>query len=305
MPTPLQIRIEAVQKRLKVNPTGIFNSETCAEIEKLKKIVVPNGSLIHERKKSIQKSLGFTGKDVDGIFGPATLTRIEDFLDKQLPEIPNGASMIVSKRALDIIINSEISSKASYLAKYKFPIWPELESGITIGIGYDLGYVTSTQFQKDWSGLLSTSTFNSLNAVVGKKGDAAKNALTTALKKIEISWEVALEVFYTKSMPKYAVDTKKAFPGVEKLPADAQGALLSLVYNRGALIDNSDRRKEMKNIVGHVASGNLAKIAAEIRSMKRLWDIKKAKGLHIRRDAEANLVANATFFMQTNEYIFV
>jgi GH24 family phage-related lysozyme (muramidase) len=305
MPTPLQIRIQAVQRRLKLNPTGIFNAETCTEIEKLKRIVIPTGSLILDRKKVIQKSLGFTGTDVDGIFGPATLTRIEDFLDKTLPEIPNGASMIVSKRALDIIINSEISSKASYQIKYKFPVWPELESGITIGIGYDLGYVTSTQFQKDWGGFLSDSVFNSLNSVVGKKGDAAKNALTTTIKKIEISWEVALEVFYTKSMPKYAVDTKKAFPGVEKLPPDAQGALLSLVYNRGALIDNSDRRKEMKNIVGFVASGNLAKIASEIRSMKRLWDIKKAKGLHIRRDAEADLVANASFFMQTNEYIFV
>ena len=305
MPTPIQIRIQAVQKRLKLNPTGIFITETCTEIEKLKKIVIPTGSLILDRKKAIQRSLGFTGKDVDGIVGPATMTRIEDFLDKALPEIPNGASMIVSKRALDIIINSEVSSKATYLVKYKFPVWPQLESGITIGIGYDLCYVTAAQFQKDWGGLLSTSVFNSLNSVVGKRGDAAKNALTTAIKKNEISWEIALEVFYTQSMPKYAVDTKKAFPGVEKLPPDAQGALLSLVYNRGALIDNSDRRREMKNIVSHVASGNLVKIAAEIRSMKRLWDIRTARGLHIRRDAEADLVANASFYMQTNEYIFV
>lgn len=305
MPTPLQIRIEAIQKRLKINVSGIFNTDTCQELEKLKQITVPPGSLILDRKKAIQRSLGFTGKDVDGIVGPATLTRIEDFLDKTLPAIPAGASMIVSKRALDIIINSEVSSKASYLTKYKFPIWPELESGITIGIGYDLGYSTTSQFQADWGGLLSTSVFNSLSTVVGKKGNDAKNALSASIKKIEISWEVALEVFYTKSMPKYAVDTRKAFPGVEKLPPDAQGALLSLVYNRGALIDNSDRRKEMKNIVGYVASGNLAKIAAEIRSMKRLWDINKARGLHIRRDKEADLVANATFFMQSNEYISV
>lgn len=305
MPTPLQIRIQTVQKRLKLNPTGIFNAETCSEIEKLKGIIIPKGSLILNRKKVIQKSLGFTGTDVDGIIGPASMTRIEDFLDKTLPVIPNGASMIVSKRALDIIINSEISSKATYMVKYKFPVWPQLESGITIGIGYDLGYVTATQFQKDWGGFLSATVFNSLNSVVGKKGVAAKNALNTAIKKIEINWEIALEVFYTQSMPKYAVDAKKAFPGVEKLPPDAQGALLSLVYNRGALIDNSDRRKEMKNIVDHVASGSLAKIAAEIRSMKRLWDIETTRGLHIRRDAEADLVANATFYMQTNEYIFV
>jgi len=305
MPTPVQIRIEAVQKKLKINPTGIFNTDTCSELEKLQSIIVPSGSLILDRKKAIQRSLGFTGRDVDGVVGPATLTRLEDFLDKSLPVIPSGASMIVSKRALDIVINSEISSKAAYQTKYKFPIWPGLESGVTIGIGYDLGYISATRFQFDFGDLLSASAFNVLKTVVGKKGNKAKLALTDSVKKIDVSWEVALDVFYTQSMPKYAVDTRNAFPGVEKLPPDAQGALLSLVYNRGALIDNSDRRKEMKNIVGHVASSNLIKIAAEIRSMKRLWDYNKFRGLHIRRDKEADLVANATFFMQSNEYIFV
>jgi hypothetical protein len=305
MPTPLQIRIEAIQKRLKINPTGIFNTDTCYEIELLKQITVPSGSLILDRKKAIQRSLGFTGRDVDGIVGAATLTRIEDFLNITLPTIPAGASMIVSKRGLDIIINSEISSKSAYLTKYKFPIWPGLESGITIGIGYDLGYVSPNQFQLDWGDSLSATTFNTLKTVVGKKGNDAKVALTASVKRIEVSWEIALEVFYTKSMPKYAVDTRRAFPGIEKLPPDAQGALLSLVYNRGALIDNSDRRREMKNIVGHVASGNLSKIASEIRSMKRLWNYNTFRGLHIRRDKEADLVANATFFMQSYEYIFV
>ncbi len=304
MPTPLQTRIIGVQKRLKVNQTGIFDSATCQEMERLKKINNPSGSLLSDRKKAIQKSLGFKGKEVDGIMGIATLSRIEDFLDKTLPEIPSGASMIVSKRALDIIINAEVSSKAAYHSKYRFPVWPELESGVTIGIGYDLGYVTKKQFQSDWESFLPAGTFKALGNVVGLKGQAAKNALAS-VKTIEIAWEVALEVFYTRSMPAYAVDTRKAFPGIEKLPPDAQGALLSLVYNRGALIDNSDRRKEMKNIVAHVAAGNLVKIANEIRSMKRLWDIKKAKGLHLRRDAEADLVANATFFMQSNECIFV
>ena len=305
MPTPLFIRIESIQKRLKINPTGIFNTETCQQIEQLKQINVPSGSLILDRKKAIQRSLGFTGKDVDGIVGPATLTRIEDFLNIALPTIPAGASMIVSKRALDIIINSEISSKAAYLTKYKFPVWPGLESGITIGIGYDLGFVSPTQFQLDWGGSLPATIFDTLKTVVEKKGNNAKLALTTSVKKIEVSWEIALEVFYTKSMPKYAVDTRRAFPGIEKLPPDAQGALLSLVYNRGALIDNSDRRREMKNIVGHVASGKLSKIANEIRSMKRLWNYNTFRGLHIRRDKEADLVANATFFMQSHEYIFV
>jgi len=191
MSTPVQIRIEAVQKRLKINPTGNFNTDTCSELEKLQSIIVPFGSLILDRKKAIQRSLGFTGRDVDGVVGPATLTRLEDFLDKSLPAIPSGASMIVSKRALDIVINSEISSKAAYQTKYKFPIWPGLESGVTIGIGYDLGYISATRFQFDFGDLLSASAFNVLKTVVGKKGNKAKLALTDSVKKIDVSWEVA------------------------------------------------------------------------------------------------------------------
>ncbi len=33
------------------------------------------------------------------------------------------------------------------------PIWPGGESGITIGIGYDLAHVNHKQFRQDWSHL--------------------------------------------------------------------------------------------------------------------------------------------------------
>lgn len=38
--------------------------------------------------------------------------------------------------------------------------------------------------------------------------------------------------------------------------------------------------------------------------MKRLWTSAQ-RGLWIRRDAEADLVKNTTYFMQTDELIFV
>ncbi|MFN8283744.1 MAG: pesticin C-terminus-like muramidase [Chitinophagales bacterium] len=304
MPTPLETRIINVQKKLKLTATGIFDLATCIEIEKLKAITLPATATLFEHKKEIQKSLGFTGKDVDGIVGPATISRIEDFISKTLPGIPVGASMIVSKKSLDIIINAEISSKSAYQTKYKFPIWPDGDSGVTIGIGYDLGYVSLTQFTNDWKNVLSTVDFNKLSTTIGKKGTAAKDALSNSIKSIVVSWEQALEVFYTKSMPKYAKTTRGIYPGIEALPPDAQGAILSLVYNRGESLANTDRRKEMRNLVGLIASGNLVRIANEIRAMKRLWT-NAQRGLLIRRDAEADLVEHATFFLQTDEYIFV
>ena len=304
MPTPLETRIINIQKKIKITATGIFDLATCVEIEKLKGISLSSTSTLFEHKKEIQKSLGFVGKEIDGIVGPATISRIEDFVSKILPSIPVGATMIVSKKSLDIIINSEISSKSAYQTKYKFPIWPEGDSGITIGIGYDLGYVSLTQFTNDWKNVLSTIDFNKLSTTIGKKGDNAKDALSNSIKNIVITWEQALEVFYTKSMPKYAKSTRNIYPGIEKLPPDAQGAILSLVYNRGESLANTDRRKEMRNLVGLIANGNLKKIANEIRAMKRLWTSAQ-RGLWIRRDTEADLVENATYFMQTDELIFV
>jgi GH24 family phage-related lysozyme (muramidase) len=54
-----------------------------------------------------------------------------------------------------------------------------------------------------------------------------------------------------------------------------------------------DRRREMRAIRPRVTSGDLAGIAEQIRSMKRLWDPVVLPGLHSRRDKEADLVASA------------
>lgn len=300
MENPLEIRIKKIQNILNVSKTGIFDEATCHRLLQLLGVPALELSLA-EKKKSIQKRLGFTGKMVDGIFGVATLTRIEFFLDRQLPELPKGAAMIISRKSAEMILEFEIGSRARYLSRYKNPLWPEGDSGITIGIGYDLGYATQAKFRKDWERLLSTTVFNKLKTVVGLKAARAKNALAS-VKNIIIPLEAALEIFYTKSLPDYAAITAKAYPGVALLPPDAQGALLSLVYNRGAGTEGESRR-EMKNIRKWVKAKDFQEIAEEIRSMKRLWP--KAKGLRQRRDREADLVKNAVYFLQPDDYIFV
>jgi GH24 family phage-related lysozyme (muramidase) len=307
MSSSIATRISNIQKKISIAESGIFDMNTCKAIEKLKGVKPTENSVLIDRKKAIQKSFGFQGKEIDGIIGPITLSRIEQYLSTYMPPIPKGASMIVSKKSLDLIINSEVSSFSAYNTKYKFPILPGEDSGITIGIGYDLGHVSASKLDEDWGMLLSTSVMNKLHKAVGKKNTAAKAVFTAEIKAVEISWEKAIEVFYTKSMPKYAKDTLGIYDGVQLLPPDAQGALVSLVYNRGTSFTkpSEERRKEMKNIAKHVLNKDLEKIAAEIVSMKRLWDINTSKGLHIRRDNEAALVKNATYFILPNEYIFL
>ena len=166
--------------------------------------------------------------------------------------------------------------------------WPGGASGITIGIGYDLGYESAGDFEKDWQAILSDGDFTTLSQVVGLKGTDAQ-AKAPGLKTIKIKSADAKQVFLERSVPKYQAQTQQAFPGVDALPADAQGALFSLVYNRGTSM-NGDSRKEMRAIRDAVPNGDLQEIANQLRAMKRLWVNKGLDGLLKRRDAEADLV---------------
>jgi GH24 family phage-related lysozyme (muramidase) len=106
---------------------------------------------------------------------------------------------------------------------------------------------------------------------------------------MKIGADAARRVFLTRTVPRYQQLTAKAFPGVQNLPADAQGALFSLVYNRGTSMEG-EKRTEMRAIRDAVARGDLADIAKQLRAMKRLWIGKGLDGLLARRDAEADLV---------------
>ena len=82
-----------------------------------------------------------------------------------------------------------------------------------------------------------------------------------------------------------------AFPGV------VQGALLSLVFNRGTSLEGG-RREEMRKIRDLLASNAsqsqiLEEIATQLRKMKNLWIGKGLDGLVIRREKEARWVESA------------
>jgi GH24 family phage-related lysozyme (muramidase) len=169
--------------------------------------------------------------------------------------------------------------------------WPGESSGITIGIGYDLGFATSEQFEEDWSEFLSSDEIERLKTAIDVSGEAA-HQIASKFSDIKIKRADAEEVFKTRTLPLYSDRTEKALPGVDQLPANAQGALVSLIFNRGAAMDG-DRRKEMRAVRDAVAAGDLQEIADQIRAMKRLWVGKGVDGLLKRRDAEADLVESA------------
>jgi GH24 family phage-related lysozyme (muramidase) len=169
--------------------------------------------------------------------------------------------------------------------------WPGGGSGITIGIGYDLGFVTTEQLEEDWGEHLTDDQIERLKTVIGLKGGSAQMR-APQFTDITIKREDAEEVFKERTLPLHSQRTEEAFPGVDELPPDAQGALVSLVFNRGPGMDG-DRRREMRAVRDAVANQDLQEIADQIRAMKRLWEGKGLDGLLKRRDAEADLVESA------------
>jgi hypothetical protein len=205
---------------------------------------------------------------------------------------------MLSNKSLNLILEFEVGGGENYYNKFlKNPAWPGEQSGVTIGVGYDLGYVNKTEFTNDWKEL-PQKDFDRLYKVVGIKGIAAKN-LIKGLRDISIPWELSLKVFNNKTVTKFYNLTKQTFPNFDNLPEDAKGGLVSLVFNRGSALEG-DRRREMKlirdgmKLTSTFDQKALSFIANQIRKMKRIWiGGSIEKGMSRRRDAEAKLIEDS------------
>jgi GH24 family phage-related lysozyme (muramidase) len=83
-------------------------------------------------------------------------------------------------------------------------------------------------------------------------------------------------------------EARRVWPGVELLHTNAQAALTSLVYNRGASMKDIDSRREMRLLGPAIKARDYDQIAQLIRGMKRLWP--NVRGLLARRELEAVMV---------------
>jgi GH24 family phage-related lysozyme (muramidase) len=193
----------------------------------------------------------------------------------------------LSQRAIDLIIAFEISSPKAYERKYRRPIWPRGESGVTIGVGYDLKFSNKKFVDRDWY-MLNSDMRSELYSVIGIGGQEAKRALEK-VPSVDISWADAERQFMAFiQFP--AKQTEKVFTNCDMLPDDCFGALVSLIYNRGPKVSQNGRRKEMYQIQEMMKVQDFSAIPGRLRAMKRIWeDDPDAVGLLRRRDAEAAL----------------
>jgi hypothetical protein len=252
------------------------------------------------RLARLQKALGVTA---DGILGPETLTALEARIlpKKQFDSTP--FSLEVSRLGLDLLVRFEVSSKAFYEKFLRHPVWPGGESGITIGIGYDIGVTSRKQIEHDWRGSIADAAVDRLLAAQGIRGLSARK-LARALSDLDVPLDVAQVVFYRGTVPLFAARTLATYPRVDELPADAQAMLLSLVYNRGTSL-SGPRRRHMAALKPLIAEGvaNLGAIAEQFDLMTELWP--DLPGLGARRRKEAAVIRESDRSYDEDELIRV
>jgi hypothetical protein len=123
----------------------------------------------------------------------------------------------ISSRSTELIVASEVSSKRVYEAKYMSPTWPRGRSGITIGIGYDVGYVTPFQLEADWKQYITAASIEALAEACGITGTGAASLLSKIQPRVTVPWAKAFAQFENEVRPRYIGETERALPNIDKL----------------------------------------------------------------------------------------
>ncbi len=205
----------------------------------------------------------------------------------------------VSDAAFKLIVDYETGGRGFYENVIKSrPIWPKASSGVTIGFGYDLGYVTADEYRSDWAGLIATlqgAQRAALEACVGfhsgKDPEAKLQLLVASVRNVVVPWDRSEAIFKAKTLPKFALLTENALPNCDILNGDCFGCLVSLTFNRGASYSNpKDRYREMRAIKSAMTSRQFAEVPKQLKAMIRIWvGTPVENGLRRRRNDEADL----------------
>lgn len=190
--------------------------------------------------------------------------------------------MNISDLAIKSIIGWECGGEAEY---NNAPEWPGEASGVTIGIGYDLGMTVANEIVQAWGPYVSSEDLKVLVGLSGKTGPKAQELLPH-VRHLRFAWQTAEIVFRETTLPTHFLRTLRVYPQVVDLHGHCAGALVSLVFNRGPSI-TGDRRAEMADIQALLKANNLNAIPERLEAMQRLWP--NSAGLRRRRREEADL----------------
>lgn len=222
------------------------------------------------------------------LLASASLSQVAPKRPATIPAAP----LTLSPEGMQMILDFEVGGGAVYYNRYLLhPTWPGASSGVTIGVGYDLGYNTRAQIAADWAAL-PAGVVSRLQSCAGITG-AAGRLKAPSVRDIVIPWETALSVYQRRTVPRFARQTETAYPGTHTLHPHIQSAMLSWVFNRGPGISPTSDRDREKRAIRTAIPGTPRALPPQFRSSKRLWTGRNVPGLIRRREDEAKLIEAA------------
>ncbi len=186
--------------------------------------------------KALQRGLNRLGSMllIDGDFGESTEAAVveargalglpegvvaDDPLCDGLAQLPEPSAELTAP-GVTFIGREEVSSPKAYRQKYIHPVWPSANSGITIGIGYDLKFANRAKLDADWGDALQASAIELLAAVSGTVGSEAKRA---QVNDITVPLLAAVKVFLQRMMPEHIGLTRNAYLTLDDDPDSPGG----------------------------------------------------------------------------------
>jgi peptidoglycan hydrolase-like protein with peptidoglycan-binding domain len=135
--------------------------------------------------KTFQRNLNKLGSmlTIDGEFGQGTQTAVvnarvtlnqpgppeaDDALQQAVANTPDPCPPLTAA-GMTFIAQKEVTSAKTYERNFRRPCLPPGDSGVTIGIGYDLRFVDRAGLVADWGNVLSDEAIDLLTGVIGKE----------------------------------------------------------------------------------------------------------------------------------------
>ena len=197
-----------------------------------------------------------------------------------------GDVLVMSPESIEFIVRWEIGSRSRYI-DHPYGL-PDNSSGVTLGLGYDLGHQSRGQIARDWEGVLDQEDVERLQSAAGLTGASARQA-ARGLADITVPYDAAQTVYSQNVLPRYVRMTYEIYPNIVKAHPHSQGALVSLVYNRGnSLVDRrgARSREHMRLIRDSVAAGRFGEVPRHLRASKVLWMGNSNQAGNVRRREE-------------------
>jgi siroheme synthase (precorrin-2 oxidase/ferrochelatase) len=200
----------------------------------------------------------------------------------------NEVSGLVSKKAQETLIELEVGDRSTFEMRFSSPYISSNQGGVTVGIGYDLGFRSVVDVRRDLEGLLPPDYIEALTRAVSIRGDHAKSRLAE-YRAVRVPWDVAVFVFERAILPRIGREVLRTFPNAVEIRGDAFGALALLIFDRGTALDG-DRRVEMRAIRDLMERRAFDAIPHQFRQMKRQYlGTTYADSASKRREVEATM----------------